>query len=82
MFKILNSKQVSVIGFSNLDIIWDLGIGIWDFRPITVVVNCVNINGLLSTLTFPWTRLPCDCIDTVKMIEQSDTKNVTKIFAL
>ena len=33
---------------------WNLGIGIWDFRPITVVVYCLNLIGLLSTLRFPY----------------------------
>jgi hypothetical protein len=34
-----------------LDIIWDLGIGIWDFRPITLVVNCFHLN---ESATISW----------------------------
>jgi len=36
-----------------LDIVWNLGIGIWDFWSIAGVLNCFNLTGLLSTLTFP-----------------------------
>ena len=28
----LSDRYVSKIGFSDLDIIWNLGIGIWDFN--------------------------------------------------
>ena len=45
-----------------------LGFGYWDFGPISMVVICGNFTGLLSTLTFCWERLRCDCIETVKML--------------
>jgi len=52
--KILISQHyVWVIGLSNLDIVWNLDIGIWDFRSMMVEVNCFNLAGLSSTLTFP-----------------------------
>jgi hypothetical protein len=34
-----------------------LEFGYWDFWSIAGVVNGFNLNGLLSTLTFPWNRM-------------------------
>ena len=32
---------------------WNLGIGIWDFKPIMVVVDCFNLTGLFQPGRFP-----------------------------
>jgi hypothetical protein len=32
------------------------GLGFRDIRLIMVVVNCLNLNGLLSALAYPWSE--------------------------
>jgi len=44
---------VSEIGFSDLDIIWALGIGIWDFSTVSGKENHFLLNQLELTLTLP-----------------------------
>jgi hypothetical protein len=48
------SPACLVFGLSNLDIVWNLDIGIWDFRSMMVVLNCFDLAGLSSTLTYLW----------------------------
>ena len=52
-----------------MDIVWNLGIGIWDFRPITVEVNCFSLAGLLSTLMFPWVIVSSCLLDGGYMVD-------------
>jgi len=40
----LTDQYVSKIGFSDLDIIWNLGIGIWDFRSVSGKENHLLLN--------------------------------------
>ena len=47
-------RNVLVIGISDLDIIWNLGIGIWDFRSVFTEANYFHLSRLESTLTLPW----------------------------
>jgi len=47
-------QRVWIFGLSNLDIVWNLDIGIWDFRSLMVVLNCFDLAGLSSTLTYLW----------------------------
>jgi len=37
--------NVSVIGFSNLDSVWNLSIAIWDFSATSVEENCFYVLG-------------------------------------
>jgi len=48
---LLSDGNVSVIGISDLDIIWDLGFDNWDFRFVFRKVNCLYLSELESTLT-------------------------------
>ncbi len=42
--------NVLVIGLSNLDIVWNLSIGIWDFSQYWVIIN--------FEFSLPDTRIP------------------------
>jgi hypothetical protein len=42
----LSDRYISKIGFSDLDIIWDLGIGIWDFNTVSRKENRYFLNQL------------------------------------
>jgi hypothetical protein len=52
-----------VIGFSNLDIIWNLNIVIWDFCDLCGKANLFYLNQLELTLTLP--SRPSAQLDTV-----------------
>jgi hypothetical protein len=49
---LLSDRNVPVIGHSNLNTVWNLGIGTWDLRDIAAVMNGFNRSGLLPTLKF------------------------------
>ena len=49
----LTDQYVSEIGFSDLDIICILGIGIWNFRSVSGKENRLLLNQLELTLTLP-----------------------------
>jgi hypothetical protein len=48
---LFSDRKVSVIGISDLDIIWDLGFDNWDFRFVFRKANYFYLNQLESTLT-------------------------------
>jgi hypothetical protein len=50
---LLSDREVSVIGISDLDIIWDLGFDNWDFRFVFRKVNYFYLSQLESSLTLP-----------------------------
>jgi len=50
---LLSVRKVSVIGISELDIIWDLGFDNWDFRFVFRKVSYPYLSQLESTLTLP-----------------------------
>jgi len=57
-----------IIGICNLDIVCSLSIAIWNFSAPPGYVNRFNLNQLELALTSPWVILPCDYIDTGKML--------------
>ena len=48
---LLTNWNVSLIGISDLDIIWELRFGIWDFRLVFRETNYYYLSPLESTLT-------------------------------
>ena len=50
------------IGFSDLGIICNLGIGIWNFNTVSGKETRLLLNQLELTLTLPW--FPCELIIT------------------
>jgi len=44
-------------------------IGYWDFRPIAVLVKCLNLPVLLPTLTVPWVIVSSGLLDGGSMID-------------
>jgi hypothetical protein len=48
---LLSDRYVLAIGISDLDIIWDLRFGIWDFRLVFRETNYYYLSPLESTLT-------------------------------
>ena len=45
--------NVLTVGISNLEIIWNLGFGTWDFRSTNRAINRSNIIGLVWNFEFP-----------------------------
>jgi hypothetical protein len=58
---LLSDRNVSVIGISELDIIWYLGFESWDFRFVFREANYFYLSQLESTLTLSWTSCPSYC---------------------
>ena len=48
---LLSDRYVLAIGISDLDIIWELRFGIWDFRLVFRETNYYYLSPLESTLT-------------------------------
>lgn len=50
---LLSDRNVSVIGIWDLDIIWDLGFEIWNFRLVFREANYFYLSQLLSIMILP-----------------------------